>query len=581
MSGLLGGADCGPSNALKNFSKHVDSDKSLQRDRMQNGMHGPGAFRDQRDMRGEDKAMMQEFYSQGRQQEPQHFAYQQQGRQQNGSSAPQNWNSDFTNFNVPLQEKARMEQAFRSAPQRNQMDPAWRSEFFEQQHIPPEMQAAATSSFMDPSMSQYSGMGMGGMGMGGMGMGGMGMNSGYRSMGMFNGGMQQDPMVSSQKGKEKLVELSSENWEEQFKALDLQQSADDNQEEKGDEVEDYKDFESIWKDMQNENPALAEEWANEFDNPLDEQGRPNLGEYMFEPENPYLNHANPYEEGQRLLSNGGSLSEAALCFEAVCQREGEDLQKGWSALGSCQAQNEKEEAAIKALENAVRLDPKDLSALMGLAVSYTNDGYDTAAYLSLERWLEAKYPDIVTSIDVNSSNRKEVHEKVTQQFIKAAQLSPHGAEMDADVQVGLGVLFYGDEEYEKAVDCFTSALRIRPDDALLWNRLGATLANSGKSEDAIEAYTRALDIAPTFVRCRYNLGVSCINIGCYEEAAQHLLSGLEMHQLQGDAGGGVNLSTNLWETLRRVFLVGMNRPDLSKMAVSGADVQLFRNEINW
>lgn len=571
MSGLLGGADCGPSNALKSFSKHVDSDKSLQRDRMQNGRQGgPGLFREQREMRGEDKAMMQDFMNGGRQQEP-HFAYQ-QGRQQNmHTPPPSNWDSDFASFNVPAQEKARMEQAFRNAPRQNQMDPAWRSEFFSQQHIPVEMQAAATSSFMDGAVNQYNSMGMG-MGYSNM----SGMNMGYRSMGMFNTGVQQEPMSQDIQGKERLIELSSEKWEEQFKALDLQEST-----EQVAPVEDFRDFESIWKDMQSENPALAEEWANEFESPLDEQGRPNLGEYMFEPENAYLTHENPYAEGQRLLQTGGSLSEAALCFEAVCQRAGDDVQQGWSALGLCQAQNEKEEAAIKALENAVKLDPRDLQALMGLAVSYTNDGYDTAAYLSLERWLEAKYPNLVSGIEVTNTNRKEVHQKVTAQFIKAAQLSPHGAEMDADVQVGLGVLFYGDEEYDKAVDCFTAALRTQPDDALLWNRLGATLANSGKSEDAIEAYTRALEISPTFVRCRYNLGVSCINIGCYEEAAQHLLAGLAMHQLQGDAGGGVNLSTNLWETLRRVFLVGMNRPDLSKLAISGADVQQFRSEFDF
>ncbi|CAG8795626.1 463_t:CDS:2, partial [Racocetra fulgida] len=95
---------------------------------------------------------------------------------------------------------------------------------------------------------------------------------------------------------------------------------------------------------------------------------------------------------------------------------------------------------------------------------------------------------------------------------------------------GLGVLFYGKGEFDKAVDCFVSALNTRNDDYLLWNRLGATLANSGKSEDAIDAYHKALEIKPTFVRARYNLGVSCLNIGCYREAAEHLLGALSMHQ---------------------------------------------------
>ena len=103
--------------------------------------------------------------------------------------------------------------------------------------------------------------------------------------------------------------------------------------------------------------------------------------------------------------------------------------------------------------------------MQNLAVSYTNEGYDTSAYLTLEQWLSTKYPSLGTTHQPplsSNHSRSEIHQRVTDLFIRAAQLSPHGADMDADVQVGLGVLFYGDEEYEKAVDCFTAALSTRP-----------------------------------------------------------------------------------------------------------------------
>lgn len=125
-------------------------------------------------------------------------------------------------------------------------------------------------------------------------------------------------------------------------------------------------------------------------------------------------------------------------------------------------------------------------------------------------------------------------------------------------------------------------------DFLLWNRLGATLANGGQPEEAIEAYRKALELRPTFTRAIYNLGVSCLNINCFHEAAEHLLAALELHrkdQLVGkgkgpeknDALGLDDGSENLWSTLRRAFMC-MERQDLADRAHPGGDVDSFRRE---
>lgn len=160
----------------------------------------------------------------------------------------------------------------------------------------------------------------------------------------------------------------------------------------------------------------------------------------------------------------------------------------------------------------------------------------------------------------------DAHAQITSYFLKEIQQQGPDSR-DANVQIGLGLLFYSIQDYEKTIDCFRAAVSLRPDDYLLWNRLGATLSNSGNSrrdcaltaldEAAIEAYDKALQLKPNFVRGRYNLGVSCMNIGCFKEAAEHFLSALSMHAepFGGDNSSQVNISRTLWDTLNRTFLM--------------------------
>ena len=603
--------------------------------------------------------MLQAFLQQNAQfpqEAPQPFAMEQMRRDLDGyktSSPPQKGSPAWTvEFNPA--EQSRMEAAFQS-PKAGELVHAGFSPAEFQQFQQMERNGSQVSG---SPMSQTP-IGVNGflrpMGMGyGMNLGMMG--SQYRPMSMQSQPIKSVRAKVKNNGKGRMVELDGKDWEKQFAEMDSAEQAtldaeadaaieaDLNDMDRSvlSETNDLGDFESIWRGIQAEHAATRSMEGDErynmgmhmgedvpfpdfdtwdgFDQQFHDGYRdPQLGNYLFEEENPFTSTSkDPFDEGIKILQEGGNLSLAALAFEAAVQQDPQHVQ-AWTQLGSAQAQNEKESPAIRALEQALKLDPTNLSALMGLAISYTNEGYDSTAYRTLERWLATKYPQIISpddltpDSDLGFTDRHMLHEKVSDLFIRAAQLSPDGEHMDPDVQVGLGVLFYGVEEYSKAVDCFEAALAStesgitnEPQQAhLLWNRLGATLANSGRSEEAIAAYERALTLNPNFVRARYNLGVSCINIGVLPQAAQHLLGALSMHRVveregmqkvkevigddpinssinDGDVERmvGMNQSTNLLETLRRVF-GNMGRRDLADKVEIGVDIEQFRGEFDF
>ncbi|TFJ82311.1 hypothetical protein NSK_006430 [Nannochloropsis salina CCMP1776] len=195
-----------------------------------------------------------------------------------------------------------------------------------------------------------------------------------------------------------------------------------------------------------------------------------------------------------------------------------------------------------------------------------------------------------------------------------ATCGPEG--QDADVEVVLGVLYNVSHDYDSAAAAFRQALVSRPrqgegnregarkgrreggrgdagggcgvlaylhlsalllvfhslppflppslpaSDYSLWNKLGATLANSQRSDEALPAYHRALDLKPKYARGWLNLGISHANLGRYEEAARCYLRALRLNPEAGHMWGYLRVTFTSMERFDLVQLAGQQDPSL-------------------
>lgn len=221
--------------------------------------------------------------------------------------------------------------------------------------------------------------------------------------------------------------------------------------------------------------AQQQEWGNlqdEWDRHqatatgLDALNTASYSNYPFHSRNPYLlSHSRQHLPTNTLLEK-----------EADVQMHPESA-TAWLSLGLKQQENEREPLAIQALLTALELDSSLGEAWLGLAVSYTNDNLRGKAYSAIERWAELQddYRDVVQdytsrmkALGQGSSDEgmslSQRHAYLTGLLVEMARAgATTDSYVDPEVQIALGVLFNASEDYEKACDCFSAALSVRPE----------------------------------------------------------------------------------------------------------------------
>jgi peroxin-5 len=284
------------------------------------------------------------------------------------------------------------------------------------------------------------------------------------------------------------------------------------------------------------------------------------------------------EEGMSHFARG-HLREAIRAFEMELQTHNPDSAAAWRMLGRCHAENDQDRYAIACLERAVDRDPYSPEARLALGVSQVNELHHAAALENLKAWIthNPKYAGIVREspaadlygagggdAEGAAGSVEAAFDEVQRLLLEALAVEP-----DADALEALGVVYNVSRDYDAAVDAFNRAIALQPNNYQLYNRLGATLANCGKSDEALPVYRRALELRPRYARAWLNSAISFSNLRRYDDAARCYLQTLSLNP---DA-------THCWSYLR-IALSCSEKWDLIPLAAA-MDLGAFKDHYDF
>lgn len=191
-------------------------------------------------------------------------------------------------------------------------------------------------------------------------------------------------------------------------------------------------------------------------------------------------------------------------------------------MGICLDNLNRQEDAVKAYEESIKLNPKYANSWGNKGVSLNKLGLQEEAVLAYEEAIKLKpdYIDAIYNKGLSLGKIKRYNDSVAA-FDEVIKLN----QADYEAYCNKGIQLNNLGKHEEAIFAFEKTINIKPDYYLAWYHKGLSLSDLERHEEAVKAYDEAIKLNPSFADtwnargiCKHKLGKDTEAVLDYNEA---------------------------------------------------------------